>query len=176
MGADGTLRPRETLYTGREKSQGPHRSGRSPLQPASPMQGMSSEHLRPLISCPHPGLTHCGSAGGVTKVGEGVDRTPHLGPRSALLSRRSWLSLWSLETGNQARVRRRGDILRVELSHSRNSQRARTTAGRGQSGGKGNKTLAGNLGAKGQVESPAHHSPSSLWDHGDHPCLGLPET
>lgn len=54
---------------------------------------------------PHLGMTYCGSPGQATKIGEGVDRTTHLGPRSALLSRRSRLSLGSLETRNQARIR-----------------------------------------------------------------------
>lgn len=36
-------------------------------------------------------------------------------------------------------------------------------------------SLGRDLKERGRVLS-ANHSPSSLWDHGDHPCLGLPET
>lgn len=105
MRANGTLGPRETLYREREESQEPRRGGLLSPIASIPIQSMSGEGLRPLISI--QGLNHCGSPGEVAKDGEGLDTTTHLVSRSALLSRRSWLSLGSLETSNQARVKRR---------------------------------------------------------------------
>lgn len=95
----------------------------------------------------------------------------HLGPRSALLSRRSWLSLGALETDNPARGQK-------EMVMERTGQRAESQRDRhgARNGGKGNRTWAETLGLRVRWGLHAHHSPSFLWGRGDHPCLGLPET
>lgn len=105
MRANGTLGPRETLHREREASQGPYWGELLSPIASIPLQSMSGEGLRPLTSI--QGLNRRGSPEEVAIDGEGLDRTTHLGSRSALLSRRSWLSLRSLETNNQAKVKGR---------------------------------------------------------------------
>lgn len=138
------------------------------------------------MSCPHPEGTQVRPRCQSLRLGRGSAKATHLGSWSALLSRRPWLSLRSLETSNQrgpgqaqAGVRLRSDRGQKMVKNrqdksfedsqedrGRKEERVQTGIQQGWIGtGRG----------KGQGLC-ANHSPSSLWGHGDHPCLGLPET
>lgn len=106
MRADGALGSRETLDTRERCHRGPQ--GWAPLSPPAPVHNTSSKDLRPSFPVPTQGLTHCEGPGGAPQAG-GADRTTHLGPGGALLPRRSWFSLGSLETAARPGSEGNGD-------------------------------------------------------------------
>lgn len=95
MRANSTLGPRKTLHTWGERSWRAH----SPAALSHSEQGDRKTW--------DPNLLVFTQADTVDAQGRWLQRNTegqatHLGPWSALLSRRSWFSLGSLETGNQA--------------------------------------------------------------------------